>query len=205
MPANATVKATITDTYTVPAPGSLIVHKTISGEGAGKQGPITIHVVCDETPDSLTPDWVIPAGTTAGTVAQTYENIPAGAVCTVTEIVNGTNSSVQVTVDGSGAATTVPTGSSATAELTDDYSLLPGSLLVQKSITGDAAGRQGAITIHVVCNETPPTARLGDPGRHEGGNRLEDVRRHPGGRDLHGDGDRQGGHSHRQRRRHRRR
>jgi TQXA domain-containing protein len=156
VPANGTVKAGIIDTYSVPAPGSLIVHKTISGAGAGQQGPVTIHVVCDETPDSLTPDWIIPAGKPAGTLEHVYSNIPAGAVCTVTEMVNGTNSSVTVQTTGSGATTTVPTGSSATAELTDDYRLLPGSLLVQKSITGDAAGRQGEITISVDCGENGP-------------------------------------------------
>ena len=156
VPANGTVKAQITDTYSVPAPGSLIVHKMIAGEGAGRQGPITIHVVCDETLDSLTPDWVIPAGTPPGPLSRTYENIPAGAVCTVTELVNGTNASVRVQVTGSGASTKVPTGSQVTADLTDTYTLLPGSLLVQKSITGEAAGRQGAITISVDCGENSP-------------------------------------------------
>ena len=77
---------------------------------ARQQGPITIQVVCDETPDRLTPDWVIPAGTAAGPQSKTYENIPAGAVCTVTEMVNGTNSSVQVTVHGSGASNHSPDG-----------------------------------------------------------------------------------------------
>ena len=36
VPANGTVKAAITDTYDIPAPGSLIVHKTITGDGAGQ-------------------------------------------------------------------------------------------------------------------------------------------------------------------------
>jgi TQXA domain-containing protein len=156
IPANGTATITITDAYDVPAPGSLIVHKTIGGEGAGKQGPVTIHVVCDETPDKLTPDWVIPAGSPAGTLSKTYENIPAGAVCTVTEIANGTNSSVTVQTSGSPATKTVLTGSSPTAELNDEYSLLPGSLQVQKSITGAAAGRQGAITIAVDCGDNGP-------------------------------------------------
>jgi len=110
VPANGTVTARITNTYTLPAPGSLIVHKTITGSAAGKQGEIRIRVVCDETPDTQTPDFVIPAGM-KGPISRLYENIPAGAICTVSELFDGSTSSVSVQVTGSGRQVTVPSGS----------------------------------------------------------------------------------------------
>jgi hypothetical protein len=140
IPANDTATANITDTYTFPAPGSLIVHKTITGPAAGTQGPVRIRVICDEMPDTL-PVFEIAAGTT-GPASRTYTGIPAGANCTVTEFVDGSSSTVKVKVDGSGQTVTVPAGSTTTAELTDTYTATPGSLTVQKSISGTAAGHQ---------------------------------------------------------------
>ena len=55
--------AQITDTYG-PAPGSLLITKTIAGQLAGHQGPVTIHVVCDGT--ALKPDFVIASRTPGG-------------------------------------------------------------------------------------------------------------------------------------------
>src|SRR5262249_45277796 len=46
----------------------------------------------------------------------------------------------------------IPAGGSATAHITDTYNRVPGSLLVRKTITGPAAGQQGEITIHTVCD-----------------------------------------------------
>ena len=44
-----------------------------------------------------------------------------------------------------------------TANITDTYSYLPGSLTVNKVIAGPAAGSQGAVTIHAVCDGTALT------------------------------------------------
>ena len=101
IPANGTVTASLRDTVSFPPPGSLVVHKTITGTAAGQQGTVRIRVICDETPDDSLPVFEIPAGT-SGTVSKTYDGIPAGARCTVTELVNGSTSTVQVQVDGSG-------------------------------------------------------------------------------------------------------
>jgi Domain of unknown function (DUF5979)/Thioester domain len=138
--ANDTVTASMTDTYNVPAPGSLIVNKSITGPAAGQQGRIRIHVVCDGTPDTLTPDWVIPAGASGQLTPHTYGNIPSGAICTVSELVDGSTSSVSVKVSGNGTQVSVRSGSAATVDLTNEVMPLPGSLVVQKSIGGDAAG-----------------------------------------------------------------
>jgi Domain of unknown function (DUF5979) len=135
------------------APGSLVVTKTITGTAAGKQGPVTIHTVCDGT--ALT-DFDIAASAT-GSQSHTYTDIAAGSVCTVTETVDGSTSTVSVTVTGSGQQVTIPSGSSVTAALTNTYSELPGSLTINKVIAGPAAGSQGAVVIHTVCNGTALT------------------------------------------------
>ena len=155
IPASGTVTATVTNTYTPAAPGSLVVQKTISGAAAGSQGQVRISVLCDEMTDTL-PDFVIAAGAT-GAPSKTYTGIPAGANCTISEDANGSSSTVKVHVDGSPQTVTVPAGFAKTAELTDTYTPTPGSLTVQKSITGSAAGQQGKVRIAVNCGQGSPS------------------------------------------------
>jgi hypothetical protein len=143
----------ITDTYHFV--GSLLVRKTIGGPGAGQQGAVTIHTVCNGL--ALTPDFVIPAGVPAGDQTKQYDKIPAPATCTVTETADGHNSSVSVVVGGSGQTVPVTPGAIAEADVTDTYGLLPGQLQVTKTIAGTLAGQQGAVTIQTVCNGTALT------------------------------------------------
>ena len=82
-----TLNTTVEATAEFLPPGSLVVKKTIAGPAAGSQARVVIHTVCDGI--ALTPDFVIPAGTPAGTTSKTYEPIPAGTKCTVTETSNG--------------------------------------------------------------------------------------------------------------------
>jgi TQXA domain-containing protein len=142
---------TVSATADFEAPGSLMVTKDIGGAAAGQQGAITIHTVCDGT---ALDDFVIAAGAAAGDHSKTYSDLAAGSVCTVTETGNGSSSTVAVTVSGSGEQHTIPSGNSVTATITDTYTLVPGSLTVNKLITGDAAGSQGAVTIQAVCGGT---------------------------------------------------
>ncbi len=132
--------------------GSLEVKKTIAGPAAGSQGPVVIHVACTDGKDRS--DVSIPAGAPAGATSTTYHDIPAGAMCTVTETANGSTTAVDVDVEGDGQTVTISSGESATVNITDTYHFVPGSLLVRKTIAGPAAGQQGAITIHTVCNGT---------------------------------------------------
>ena len=148
---NGTLTTTVEATAEFLAPGSLIVTKTIAGPAAGKQSEVVIHVACDD--DVRRPDLVIPAGTHAGETSKTYHNIPAGTPCTVTETVDGSNTSTTVVVSGdNGQQATIPAGGSATAGITDTYGFAPGSLLVRKTIAGPGAGRQGPITIRTKCD-----------------------------------------------------
>lgn len=134
---------------------------------AGTQGEVTIHTVCDGVAQS--PDLVIPANSPAGSYSQTYHGIPAGAVCTVTETADGHTSAVAVTVTGSGQEVTVPAGGTATAKLSDDYEDVSGSLVVNKTITGPAAGHQGEVRIQTVCDGTTLSPDLVIPANSDAG------------------------------------
>ena len=149
VPAGKIVVVDISDTYGLVA-GELEVNKTIAGVAAGQQGPITIHTVCNGT--ALTPDFVIPAGAPAGVQSHIYSGIPTPATCTVTETADGATSAVSVDVTGSPDTVKIPPGGSKAATITDTYGAVPGSLLITKIIAGSAAGSQGPVTIHAVCN-----------------------------------------------------
>jgi Domain of unknown function (DUF5979)/Thioester domain len=151
IPAGGSAEATVTNTYT-EAPGSLVVTKDITGPAAGQQGPITIRVFCGSA--FLTPDFDIPAGAT-GTQSQTYPDIPANSECLIIETVDGTTSTVQAATSGGVSPVTIPAGDQATAAITDTYTLIPGSLIVAKVVSGPFAGQQGPITIHVACTGVP--------------------------------------------------
>ncbi len=147
---DATLTTTVKATAKFRAPGSLVVKKTIAGPAAGSQGPVAIQTSCNGAP--LLPDVSISAGSPEGDTPTTYRDIPAGAMCTVTETANGSTKAVHVVVQGDGQRVTIQSGESATVNITDTYDFVPGSLLVRKTIAGPAAGQEGAITIHTVCN-----------------------------------------------------
>ena len=146
IPPGGSVTVPLTDTYDT---GSLIVNKTITGDAAGQQGAVTISVACNAGPAQ--PDFVIPPGTPAGTVSASYSGILAGAVCTVSETANGATATITVVTQGSPQAVTLGTGGTGTADITDVYDFVPGSVLVNKTLTGSAAGQQGNIGILVAC------------------------------------------------------
>jgi Domain of unknown function (DUF5979)/Thioester domain len=153
---NATLKTTVQATAEFLPSGRLVVEKTIAGTGAGSQGQVVIHVDCDD--DVSRRDFIIPAGTPAGTTSRTYRHIAAGTTCTVTETSNGSVVGTDVVVTGDGQEVTIPAGGQKTVDVTDTYTPIPtpspGSLLVTKTIAGPASGEQGPISIQVVCNGT---------------------------------------------------
>jgi Domain of unknown function (DUF5979)/Thioester domain len=151
IPVGGTKTVQIKDLYRF-VPGSLIVKKTIAGPGAGKQGPVTIHTVCNHK--ALVPDFKIPGGVAQGEYTHQYDDIPVPATCTVTETVDGHNSTVSVDVEGSGQTVKIPPARIKEAVISDTYGLLPGQLEVTKTIDGPAAGKQGPVTIKTVCGGT---------------------------------------------------
>jgi hypothetical protein len=150
----ATTQAQLSDTYDFDT-GSLTVSKIITGPAAGQQNGVTIHAECDGEP--LSPDLDVLAGTTASTSSVTYPNLPGRAMCVVTEQLDGSTETVRATVAGSPQFPTIAAGGSAIADVTNTYNLAPGSLIVNKTVSGPAAGRQGTIVIRVVCNGIPLT------------------------------------------------
>ncbi len=160
IPSGGTKTVHITDTSDF-SPGSLLVRKTIAGPAAGQQGAITIHTVCDGK--ALTPDFVIPAGTATGDYTKQYDQIAAGATCTVTETADGHTSAVSVVVVGSGQKVSVPAGDIVEADISDTYGLVPGQLEVTKTITGAQAGQQGPVVIHTACTPAANTPDFAIP------------------------------------------
>jgi hypothetical protein len=162
IPGGGAGAATISDTYSFTS-GSLLVRKTIVGPGAGQQGAITIHTQCNGT--ALTPDFVIDPRAPAGDQFKRYDDIPAGADCTVTETADGSTSAVSVVVEGSGQTVSVPAGGVVEADISDTYGLRPGQLEVTKTIAGPLAGEQGKVIIHTVCNDAALTPDFVIPAR----------------------------------------
>jgi hypothetical protein len=151
--------AQLVDTYGA-APGSLLIDKTIAGPLAGRQGPVTIHAACNG--GALSQDFGIAAGSPAGTLSQSFDGIPAGSTCTVTETVDGGTATIAATVAGNGQTVTVPAGSVVPVSFMDVYQVPTGtiqglfqriaaSLKVTKTITGPAAHQHGPIAILVAC------------------------------------------------------
>ena len=145
---SATLSTTVQATAEFQAPGSLVITKTVAGPAAGKQDRVVIRATCDGT--ALVPDFTIPAGSAAGGYSQTYPDLPAGSTCTVEEVADGHTSTVAAEISGSGQKVVVPAGGPATVDLTDTYTDAPGTLVVDKSLTGDA-GAQGEVRVSVRC------------------------------------------------------
>ena len=78
---------------------------------------------------------------------------------------NGATSTVSVTtvpVDGN-QSVTIAAGQEATAEITNTYDFVPGSLTVQKVVEGPGAGQQGTITITTTCVLNGTSTTLSPP------------------------------------------
>ncbi|WP_344097126.1 DUF5979 domain-containing protein, partial [Microbacterium deminutum] len=129
--------------------GSLLVTKTIAGSAAGAQGAVTVHVSCD---NGLEQDVAVAANAPAGDTSATIEGLPVGTVCTVTEPVDGSSASVSVTTTVAGSPATIAADQVAAVTVTNTYQAVLSSLLVTKTIAGSAAGAQGAVTVHVSCD-----------------------------------------------------
>lgn len=78
--------------------GSFTVTKSITGDGAGQQGPITITIVCSE-PNSNVPPFAIPGGAPGGTVTTVVTGITVPARCLLTETASGATQEVDVFAD----------------------------------------------------------------------------------------------------------
>ncbi|MDK1360288.1 thioester domain-containing protein [Arthrobacter sp. zg-Y1219] len=152
VPAAGSVTAALTNDYTFTT-GTLAVRKDIAGAGAGRQGVVTLQVTCTASGATVLNETVtVAAGTTEPTTEE-FEDLPAGASCTVTETADGatTEVSVETVVDPAGGTVTIPAGVGVEVVFTDTYTVNPGALTVDKVIAGPAAREQGPITVEVIC------------------------------------------------------
>ena len=148
IPAAGGAEVTVTNTYSF-VPGALAVTKAIAGEAAGQQGEVLLQVTCGPDGSVLNETVTIPAGTEEN-VTTTFEDLPVGTECAVTETATGATTEVSVTTEAS-EPVTVLAAQTVTATVTNTYSFTPGTLVVTKVITGEAAGRQGEVVLRVQC------------------------------------------------------
>ncbi|MCD9152845.1 thioester domain-containing protein [Aeromicrobium duanguangcaii] len=137
--------------------GGITVTKTISGGGAGLQGPVEILVSCtspDEGGGTIEQSVTIPAGTGAGDETTTLTGFPAGSTCTITEPQDGDNGLVSLTASSIDPETvTVVENTNEPVAVTNEYARAVGGLQVTKIIGGPAAGEQGEVVLDIDCDD----------------------------------------------------
>ena len=154
IPAGGSATATLANQYE-PAPASLTVGKTITGDAAADHGLIVILVDCG--PQHSRVMRVSAGGTSAPPVV--LDGLPAPITCDVIELLDGATDDVEVMTTGTGEVTVGP-GEEATVTVNDDYQPRPATLVVTKEITGDAAGQHGPIEITATCDGTTTTFEI---------------------------------------------
>lgn len=150
----------VVNTYTAK-PGTVTVHKSITGEGAALHGRVVVVVACE---DGQLARIDIPAGA-SGPRTATLNGVPAGDDCGVAELATGANATVKVRVTGlpDGLFVLLP-AEDRTISIVDDYRWNPGALLVTKVIDGPVAARRGAISLTIGCSNGAQVSRTFDPG-----------------------------------------
>ena len=142
---NAVVDSTAEATAEFFVAGDLVVTKTFAGAAIGSQGAISLIVDCG--PVGVFP-FEVPAGAVEP-VALTITDLPVGTVCSVTESVTGSTTTVTATAQLPDPIEIIEGANAVTVLNTVEYN--PGSLLVTKTIAGSGAGLQNDIVIHVQC------------------------------------------------------
>ena len=127
--------------------GDLVVNKSFAGEGAGRQGAITLNVSCGAVGAFIVE---IPAGAST-TVSETIGDLPVGTVCSVSEPVTGSTTEVTVT-PVLPEPVTITEGANV-LEIANTVAFNPGSLMVAKTITGSGAGLQEEVLLHIQCGD----------------------------------------------------
>ena len=187
-----------------PPPSLTISPSNLSGPPGSVLGPYTVHSTATTTVTSTGANMysdrgALPTSSTQGEVVPDAENPaarrygsnrPATSAATLQATAVATVPSGNVYLYDGGATLAQKLILSKTATLTTivnataDFEA-PGSLVVQKTITGPAAGHQGAVTIHTVCNGAAlmPDFTIGAASDRQP---VEDLRRHPGRICLYG-------------------
>lgn len=150
------VRVTVTNTFDV---GSVVVDKTVAGEGAELygSGPFEVTLACTFDGESVS----IPGGAARELVPGepvVYDGLPVGAECDATETATGgaTSTTVAAAGDGGGAdadAVVVPAGDPAAIDVTNTFDV--GEVRVVKRLSGpDAAEHEGDVfTVELACTQ----------------------------------------------------
>lgn len=151
--APTTVGVVATNTFDL---GSLVVDKVVDGEGAALYGagPFEVSLAC--TVDGRAVE--IPGGATRelepGDPA-TYDDLPVGARCEVTETATGGATTTTVSADGEGepGAVVVLAGDAGNVTVTNTFDV--GEVRVVKTLSGaDAAEHRGDVfTVSLACTQ----------------------------------------------------
>jgi TQXA domain-containing protein len=154
--ANTTVPIRASASITPQAAGTLQVDVTVAGAAAGNQGQIDLTANCVATGGwTLAQPLHIPARTPAGTVHLTIPAVPATATCDVTEQDDGSNPYADLTSsDITPASVTIASGATSTISVVNTYAIpvpATGSLQVDATILGAAAGQQSALELVATC------------------------------------------------------
>ncbi|SKC59542.1 DUF5979 domain-containing protein [Krasilnikoviella flava] len=148
----STNDVTLSNVYDV---GSIELTKVVDGDGADEfgDGPFTFDVVCtydDDGDGPLEPRTVYDDSVSLGgddPLVLTIDDLPAGAVCDITETDDGGATDTVVTPNP------VTVGADETAEVTATNTFDLGSVAVDKVVTGEGAELYGAgpFTVEIAC------------------------------------------------------
>lgn len=159
-----TVPFTVTNTFLV---GSLQVTKAVEGDGADRygQGVFTVALSCVRTVDGETVEVAIPGGSSRqvsvdGGLVASYDELPVGADCRITEsesggatksvITIGSGETAQTGTGAQGVETTIQSDVAIDAVVTNVFEV--GSITVTKSLAGAAAAANADNTFTVALS-----------------------------------------------------
>jgi TQXA domain-containing protein len=161
--AGETATATIANVYAHPSPrATLAVDVQISGPAAGAQGALQLLATCTTDGGAVAPGDIsrtidVPAALTGTTQVATIDALPPGASCTIAQTVDGRTDAAVFDAAASGISpdpAVLVAGTTTRVLVRDVYrdpSRPTGSLAVDATVSGTAAGAQGALALTVVC------------------------------------------------------
>ncbi|WP_129172439.1 thioester domain-containing protein [Agromyces atrinae] len=139
-----------------PESGTLRVNAVLAGDAAGDQSRIDLDVTCVDGTWELQRTFSIPARTPAGEfVLAELPNLVVGAECTIEQTDDGANAYATLTSSTiEPASVVIASDEVAEMTLTNVYAIPTpptGSLAVDVTIAGDAAGAQSALDLTASC------------------------------------------------------
>lgn len=153
---------TVTNTYSL-RPGSVRVVKVVDGEGAADRGDVTVAVDCTDGSSTST-TWA-PGDAITDVLLTGVED---GATCTVTEPVDGSTASVDVSTTGVPIDVDVTAGAEAVVLVRNTYTTNAGALVVGLALRGNAEPFRDDVEVVVDCDGREPVALEAPTGERPG-------------------------------------